>query len=112
MKLVDLNPRFIGSGGEGVSSLDPATGRYVPAPRREGVGIILSCPCGNVDEDHELFVPFKVALDGSPSPHLDHGWDRTGDTFETLTLTPSILRSDPNGCRWHGYITNGEVRTV
>lgn len=34
-----------------------------------------------------------------------HGWDHTGDDFETLTITPSIdLRGG-----WHGYITNGEI---
>jgi hypothetical protein len=37
-------------------------------------------------------------------------WTRTGEDFETLTLTPSI-HSDPakGGCGWHGFITNGEV---
>jgi hypothetical protein len=36
-----------------------------------------------------------------------HVWNRTGDTFETMTLTPSI---DGSGVgHWHGFITNGEV---
>lgn len=33
-------------------------------------------------------------------------WKRTGETFETLTLEPSIMQ--PRGC-WHGHIKNGEV---
>lgn len=37
---------------------------------------------------------------------LDY-WERTGDTFDTLTLKPSIQRV--GGCAWHGFITNGEV---
>ena len=29
------------------------------------------------------------------------------------SLTPSILRvPDKGGCGWHGFITNGEVRTA
>jgi hypothetical protein len=36
-------------------------------------------------------------------------WTRAaGDTFETLTLSPSIDAS-PAG-HWHGFIQNGEVR--
>ncbi len=35
-------------------------------------------------------------------------WQRTGETFETLTLSPSVDASRA-GC-WHGFITNGEVR--
>ena len=106
MKLVDLNPQF----------LDSHDGR-------RGVGVLFDCPCGNNDENHGCFVPFKVALDGSPGGHGEKGWARTGDTFETLTLTPSIFRrtsdcrgatnvTDPLPCGWHGFITNGEVITV
>ncbi len=37
-------------------------------------------------------------------------WQRTGETFDTLTLTPSIhSRKEKGGCGWHGFITNGEV---
>jgi len=33
-------------------------------------------------------------------------------TFETLTLTPSILRTpEKGGCGWHGFVTNGEIIT-
>lgn len=34
-------------------------------------------------------------------------WNRTGDTFDTLTLTPSIDVSQFG--HWHGSIVNGEV---
>jgi hypothetical protein len=48
-------------------------------------------------------------LDGGPAiePDRPH-WQRTGDTFDAMTLTPSIQRL--GGCRWHGYITNGEAK--
>lgn len=112
-KLTDLNPHFLGSGGEGVSQLNPATGQYEPAPKREGVGVQFDCPCGC---EMPCYVPFENPLDGGKPLRDDHGrplWARTGDTFETLTLTPSILRSkERGGCGWHGFVTNGEVRTV
>jgi hypothetical protein len=54
-------------------------------------------------------VPFANPIDGGPQLER-HGWQRTGDTFETLTLTPSILRARARGgCGWHGFITNGAV---
>jgi len=34
-------------------------------------------------------------------------WNVSGDSFENLTTTPSILLE--GGCAWHGYITNGEA---
>lgn len=37
----------------------------------------------------------------------DLAWSREGDTIETLTLHPSIQRLD--GCKWHGWIRNGEI---
>lgn len=130
MRLVDLNPRFIGAGGDGVyqngapcphctprpdgtrtdcTACDGLSYELVPAPERFGVGIMLTCPCGNPDEDHELYVPFANPLDGGPAMDPRHGWQRTGDTFDTLTLTPSILRVRPYGCGWHGFITAGNV---
>lgn len=134
MRLVDLHPQFLGSGGEGVyqqtgrpcptcdgeHSADcracHGTGReYEPAPRREGVGLIFNCPCGNDAEEHQCYVPFSNPLDGGPPTdprgwNGSGGWQRTGDTFKTLTLTPSIFRrKDLGGCGWHGFITNGEV---
>ena len=101
MKLLDLHPRWIGSGGEGVSNADGT-----PAPARQGVGIMFDCPCG-CQED--CFIPFENSLDGgAPCGDVNHLWHRTGEDFETLTLSPSIRRV--GGCAWHGFITNGEVK--
>lgn len=59
-----------------------------------------------------MFLPFTNPIDGK-GPYTDapgHAtWERTGDDFETLTLSPSIQRRDPGGCAWHGYIRDGEV---
>lgn len=109
MKLTDLNPKWLGTGGEGVFHRDAATGELVPAPRREGVGVHFDCPCGRPEEgDHSgVFVYVDPPLDGGAP--VDRAWKRTGDTFETLTLRPSIQRI--GGCGWHGFVTNGEVST-
>lgn len=111
MKLTDLNPRFLNSGGPGISRKN-AAGEWEEDPLVEGVGIVLDCPCGKCGD--ELYVPFHVALDGTVMPGDPRpGWEREGTTFETLTLKPSILRlQSKGGCSWHGYITNGEVITV
>jgi hypothetical protein len=112
VKLIDLDPRWVGAGGAGVARKDPATGEQKPVPERHGVGISFKCPCGRSDYDNghtpRVCVEFDKPLDGG-SPHRTDGhvWQRTGETFETLTLTPSIQRV--GGCAWHGWITNGEV---
>ncbi len=101
MRLTELDARFVGSGGEGVWNADGT-----PAPKRSGIGVVMNCPCGTHGEDNPLYVPFKNPIDGGPMLPGDHGWNRTGETLETLTLTPSIQRLG-EGCRWHGFITNG-----
>lgn len=103
MKLVDCEPSFFSSGGEGISDKDGN-----PVPSREGVGLASQrCPCG--DPEHRGFaIMFENPLDGGPRVEGHHAyWTRTGETFDVLTLTPSIQRNDPP-CRWHGYLTNGE----
>lgn len=152
MRLTDLDPHWVGAGGEGISSptgnpcpVCPAGapnpdckicfGRgleYVPAPARHGVGVSFLCPCekcvaqrsGDPDKDFHLrvYVPFKNPLDGGPINDPDPArpsWQRTGDTFDTLTTQPSILSVEgKGGCGWHGYIGGpggdrpGEVVTV
>lgn len=70
---------------------------------------MFDCPsgCGEF-----ICVNVEPAMDGGPrydgTPNAKY-WQRRGDTFENLTLTPSILRM--GGCGWHGFVTNGEIRT-
>lgn len=63
----------------------------------------------------EIVVPFTPALDRSETPELRKPWKReSGDTFETLTLSPSILfyPSEHAGCAgWHGFLRNGNLET-
>ena len=104
MRLSDLNPVFLSHGGEGIT--DVMTG--MPVPKTEGIGVVFDCPCGNHEEEHRCYVPFSNPMGPGPAVRgAGKGWHRQGDTFDTLTLTPSILRI--GGCGWHGFITKGEI---
>ena len=111
MKLTDLNPSWVGTGGEGVFRTNEK-GELEPAHERHGVAISFDCPCGRRDYDNghtpKICVNISPPLDGGVA--FEHAWERTGDTFETLTLRPSIQRV--GGCAWHGFVTNGEVRVA
>ena len=87
MKLTDLAPSWASADG------------------RHGQALSFRCPhC-----EERLVVPFANPLDGGAAPAWAKGvlWQREGDTFGTLTLTPSV---DSPG-HWHGFVTAGEVTT-
>ena len=94
MKLTDLNPTWFDSAG---------------TPKRLGVGMMFDCPCGKCgDRTH---VNFNNPLDGGPAvAKFPPRWSREGDTFETLTLHPSVHRIGGRG--WHGWLKNGEFKPV
>ena len=48
-------------------------------------------------------------IDGWTGWPKQKGWMRTGDTFETLSLLPSVNAGAPH---WHGSITNGSLVTA
>lgn len=98
MKLADLNPGWLGAGGPGITRAGQ------PVPERHGIGIVFDCPCGC---DSPVHVLLKNPLDGGPAVRGEPLWQRTGDTFETLTLHPSIRRI--GGCQWHGWVRDGEI---
>jgi hypothetical protein len=95
MKLTDLNPHWVCYGG-----------------RR--LGITFDCPhC----RTQRLGVPFHhsgqelvedaAILAVSPSAKIWTETNPVDDTFENLTLSPSIDCSSSG--HWHGFITNGEI---
>lgn len=105
MRLIDLHPKWYTVGG-------PCS------EERPHVGLILDCPCG---------CGRRVAVNIDPpigdAKTLPHAWQRTGETFDNITLSPSLLIHggaqfrDPTAddaevrtCKgWHGWIRNGEV---
>lgn len=97
--LVNLDPQFVGAGGEGITNADGS-----PVPQRRGIGLSFKCPCGKPHDEYDrIYVSFKNPLDGKgPYDVARPIWQRTGETFETLVLSPSILRR--SHCGWHGFI--------
>lgn len=75
-------------------------------------GVSFLCPCCM---SRRLSVSFINPID--PQGLLSQtnwqpvgmAWERTGETFETLSLLPSVDYSQSG--HWHGHIINGEVYT-
>lgn len=92
--LADCNPQFITYDGKEDHAPD---------------ALFFDCPEGH--EDCRYHVPFTPALDGMPSlTQQSNGahWTRTGDSFETLTLSPSI-RGVPKYASREEAIADGRV---
>lgn len=100
MKLTDLDPRW------GVDADIVIGGVNRHDPDRHGMGITFDCPhCRTM----RLAVFFANPIDGkAPSDDATRLWQRTGESFENLSLSPSIDASKHG--HWHGFITNGEIR--
>ena len=100
MKLADLHPQWISFGVD-----------------FQRVGIFIDCPvhCGARCEYPRIPIYFANPPAGSkpvPKHEDDDGrWTRVGDSFEAMTLSPSILYPKPKYGKqhWHGFIRNGEV---
>lgn len=96
MRLTDLDPRWFGwtHEGQGVH-----VGLTFLCPQRcgERLGVEFRNPIGIGGYD-----PAKIHW-----PNVGFQWDRSGDTFDTLTLSPSIDASKLG--HWHGHISNGNV---
>ena len=114
MKLIELNPRWFDVPGIGTN--------------KDGMTFV--CPCAKCQPVHEnsrrLGIQFANPVGGEPLPlmtqkqkmvhvhelrtfdiAMNYLWQRTGETFEDMTLSPSIDAS--NSGHWHGHITNGAI---
>jgi hypothetical protein len=119
MKLTDLDPHWVL-----ISRWDTPDGvqHFTNGDRslRHGGGISFMCPvhtklcteCGQHHPgSHRIVVWFENPVDGLPPEFTaTHRWTRTGETFETLSLTPSVNAQVADPTCWHGFITNGELR--
>lgn len=118
MKLTELDPHWVQ-----ISRWDDANGtQHFPAydgSKRIG-GVSFMCPvhthhcqtCNQLlPESHRLVVWFDNPVDGLPPEQTANvRWHREGDTFDTLTLNPSVdATGEYPGC-WHGFIMNGEIK--
>jgi hypothetical protein len=83
-KLLDLSPRWL--------TIESG---------RKGMGISFRCP--HCQERNAIM--FENPLDEGPPAGNGTLWKRYGDTFENLSLEPSI---NVKG-HWHGFIKNGDV---
>jgi hypothetical protein len=113
MRLTDLNPEWLHGGGEGIGYRPPGTNGEADIDNipRYTAGVEFDCPCGC---GKRRSIPFRnPPEEGIPGRPSEGGWQRTGTTFEDLTLSPSIFakrdKLRPENCGWHGYVTAGEV---
>lgn len=112
MRLVDLEPEWILDDNR-TSPMAAFTGALLT---RRLVGILFRCPCARCRGDGcMLGIRFANPIGGGPASPRDDDqigenegrrWRVVaGDSFETLTIEPSIDASAA-GC-WHGFIRNG-----
>ncbi len=100
MRLTDLEPRW------GVDADIVIGGVSQHFEGRVGMGITFLCPCC---KQTRLGVFFANPIDGlPPTDDATNLWQRTGEGFETLTLSPSIDASKYK--HWHGFLQAGEIR--
>lgn len=89
-KLINLNPKWLSSGGEGITDE-----KGKPIPLTEKAALELDCPCGCGERICIPFIGYK------------NNWNKSNDSFENLTVTPSIQRLI--GCKIHFVITSGNI---
>ncbi len=85
-----------------LTELDPA---WV-AEDGQRVGVSFECPAD--DGAHGIGVPF-VKCDWSEGNDSKAVWQKTGETFEDLSLSPSIDCTKSGYCKFHGWVKNGIV---
>lgn len=114
MRLIDLDPRWLTSDGRRIglifmspaSKLGKTSGKtwrqtcfFEATPFCEQVRVVNATMRDNADADGEF--------DDWQPCREDFAWKMIGDTFDTLSITPSIDGSA--GGLWHGFITNGAI---
>jgi len=100
VKLADLNPTFYGAHGRGgINQL----GLGFDCPACTAANRLDKCEWGGW-----IAVPFANPMGGEPPLANEKTlWQRTGDTFADMTLSPSVHAVG----HWHGWVRNGNVET-
>jgi hypothetical protein len=122
MRLIDLEPSWLESEGRKVAIIFLCP-HCVGTGRRQWLTCFFvatgSLPrdADGFRGDRKLFKEFlKAKGEGDPefgawsvvSCRPEMAWNRTSDSFEDMTITPSIDASDSG--HWHGSISNGNVQ--
>jgi hypothetical protein len=101
MKLLDLEPQFLrrADSGHRLDHVDELA---------EAQGIWFDCPAGDGHKVLVWFVDRGVPPEAAPT----YRWRVSGTGYLDLTISPSINLDVPGavGCRWHGFVVNGEAR--
>jgi hypothetical protein len=94
MKLTDLSAELVDITADGI--------------RHGGSqALYFDCPCKS---GHRLLIPFSPAIGGGGEA-AGSKWARSGETLDSLTLSPSLaIRGGPDGREcWHGWVRAGEA---
>ena len=97
MRLIELKPKWISDLYTFHPEVKFGVTFLCPHCRKQRLAIFFDNPIGGINHTYYL-----------PKPQNGRYWGRSGETFETLSLTPSIDASQSG--HWHGFITNGEVK--
>lgn len=117
MKLTDLDATFIGKFAIVLHYGWKKPSFYHLADIEGAQGVMFICPkCGR----HSILLWFANPRNASAVPigsfpGNEYRWTMSGESIETLSITPSIDLSrvtpenpaSPNRCYWHGYVTSG-----
>lgn len=117
MRLTELQPRWIEKDGKRVAFMF----RNPTGPDHRGRTDWLTCFCVPIEsvfpDRWVLLDQLEADLEAADLKPSDSGhivlvlegvaWKWEGDSFENLTVTPSIDASASGN--WHGFITNGEI---
>jgi len=113
MRLTDLNPHWVAASW---SPPGAKLGIRFDSPTIPGrIAVFFKNPiCGNDAIDLQRLLEAQRDCDHPDyetwlnETHIGKTlWSRTGDSFESLSLIPSIDCSEWGG--WHGFITNGGI---
>ena len=110
MKLIDLEPKWITYNHSDGVILCGVT-FLCPHCRALRLGVCFDVPLDPTGLIKQLAATHGVAEwapDAIRGMNDGRLWHRTGDTFDDLTLTPSIDCSRSG--HWHGFITAGQVQ--
>lgn len=116
MRLVDLDPKWWaaqGRIGQGMVFLCPHC-------RQGYLCVAFANPLDGgqpwnigTEEHRPISALWDILYDGGVIPvgtwivPPGYSWQRVGETFDSLSLSPSVDASKA-GC-WHGFLTNGEI---